>query len=474
MNIRNEKGLSLRRELGLLTSTLLVSSLVIGSGVFQQIIPMSKTNIGEVAILMAWAAAGVITLFGALSVGGLATLTDQSGGTYEYFRLSFGKFFAFISGWSDFMIVGTGVNAALAFFFAQSVNSLIPLPNPLQAWEHISIANFIYPFADSGIKMVGIATMIVLTVMNCFGTRESGVINNIITGAKILGILMLIILGLAYSKPDIPAVSVAVTTGVSPTGLLFWSGFLKAMLAALWAYDGWIYAANISGEIVNPKKNVPRALALGILIATTVYLLLNYTYLHIIPLEVLQNVPENNIGALLIAKILLGNSGETLLSILILICTLGALNSSIISLPRRYYQMATEGFFFSNAAKVHPKFRTPVVALFYSMVWSCILLLSGSFEMLTEMVVFTAFVFYGLLCVALIKMKRNGKIKEKVTGYPVAPVLFLMFSVALTFHTIWTEPKKSAFGLILILTSIPFYFIFKWKKNQAPSIKKQD
>jgi APA family basic amino acid/polyamine antiporter len=462
---QNQKRITLKRELGLITITLLVAGLVIGSGVFKKIIPMAQTGIGEVSILLAWGAAGLISLLGALSVGGLATLTEESGGTYEYFRISFGKFFAFISGWSDFMIIGTGVNAALAFLFAQAVNSLVPLSDPLQAWEHISIANFIYPFADSGIKLVGIATIVILTGINCIGSKESGIINNIITTAKILGIMILIIMGLTYSKPE-TLVNAEVVNTVSPTGFYYLSGFLTAMLSALWAYDGWIFAANVSGEIINPKRNVPLALSLGIFITMAIYLLLNFVYMYIVPLETLRAVPNNEIGALVIAEVLLGNYGRTLLLILILICVFGALNSNIISVPRKYYQMAHEGNFFSNAKKIHPRFRTPVVALTYSMVWSCLLLLSGSFDMLTDMVIFTAFVFYGLLCVALIKLKRNGTIKTKVIGYPIAPVLFLLFSIVLTIHTIWTEPEKSAFGLILVLSSIPFYFFFKQGKTK--------
>lgn len=462
---RNQKQLTLKRELGLITITLLVAGLVIGSGAFKKIIPMAQTGIGEISILLAWGAAGLISLLGALSVGGLATLTEKSGGTYEYFRISFGKFFAFISGWSDFMIIGTGASAAMAFLFAQAVNSLIPLPNPLESWEHISIFNFIYPFADSGIKITGIATIVILTGVNCLGSMESGVINNIITTAKILGIMILIVMGVAYSQPEnIKLTQSAIQA--EPTGFLYLSGFLTAMLSALWAYEGWIFATNISGEIVNPKRNVPLALSLGILITMVIYLLLNFVYMYIVPLETLRAVPETEIGALVIAEILMGSYGNTLLLTLIIICVFGALNSNIISIPRKYYQMAQEGNFFSNAKKIHPRFRTPVVALVYSMVWSCLLLLSGSFDMLSDMVVFTAFVFYGLLCVALIKLKRNGTIKTKVVGYPIAPVLFLLFSIILTIHTIWTEPQKSAYGLILVLSSIPFYFFFRKGKTK--------
>jgi APA family basic amino acid/polyamine antiporter len=239
------------------------------------------------------------------------------------------------------------------------------------------------------------------------------------------------------------------------------SAFLTAMLAALWAYDGWIYPANISGEIINPRRNLPLALIFGISITIVLYIAVNYVFMYVLSLDEIRSIGENEIGALPVAEIIFGIYGKLILQILILVCSFGALNGNIISLPRKYYRMAHEGYFFRNARNVHPRFRTPVVALIYSMVWSCILLFSGSFDMLTDMVIFTAFVFYGLLAVALIKLKRNGTIKEKVAGYPWVPVLFLLFSIALTVHTFWTEPEKSFIGLLLILSSVPFYFFFK-------------
>jgi len=456
---------SLKRELGLLTGILLVAGLLIGSGVFQKIVPMAQTNLGEVGILLAWATAGLISLIGAFTIGGLTSLSEASGGIYDYLRISFGKFFSFIYGWSDFAIVGTGVNAALASFFAETVNSIITLPNPLQSWEHISIANYIFPFENSGIKILGLGTLILLTIINCFGTRESGLINNLLTSAKILGILILIIFGLAYSEPAAPVNIETINHASSPKGWEYLGSFLTALLAALWAFDGWTYVTNIGGEIKNPKRNLPIALTSGILITTIVYLLLNYVFMHIIPLEKFSLMPDTSIGALAIAEVLLGRYGKTLLSILVIICVFGALNSSILSLPRRYYQMAHEGYFFSNAKKTHPKFKTPVVALLYSMVWSCILLVSYKFDPLTNMVVFSSFIFYGLLCIALFKMKRNGTIKAKVFGYPTAPILFLIISFILTVNFIWSDPKDSAIGLILILSSIPFYLFFKHRNN---------
>jgi basic amino acid/polyamine antiporter, APA family len=179
-NSQNEH--SLKRELGLFTGILLVAGLLIGSGVFKNIAPMAQTNLGKTALLFAWATGGFISLIGAFTVGGLASLSDASGGTYEYLKISFGKFYSFIYGWSDFMIIGTGVIAALAILFAETVNFIIPLPNTLHSLEYITIAKVFHPFADSGIKILGILTIIFLTGINSLGTRESGLINNIISG----------------------------------------------------------------------------------------------------------------------------------------------------------------------------------------------------------------------------------------------------------------------------------------------------
>jgi basic amino acid/polyamine antiporter, APA family len=455
---------SLKRALGLSTSTLLVVGLLIGSGVFKKIIPMAQTGMGETAILMAWLVAGIISLFGAITVGGLASLTEESGGTYEYLQLSFGKFFGFLSGWADFMIMGPGSLAALAYLFAQIVNSIIPIPNPLQSLENISIANFIFPFADSGVKMVGISAIVALNGINYFGARESGIINNIITAVKIIGILILIYLGITYVRPEMAAEPLVVTIVGPRDGMIFLSAFLTSMLGAFWAYSGWDNATNISGEIINPKRNVPLAIAFGILIVMVIYILVNFAYMNVLPLEILRTVGKDEIGALVVAKTLMGSSGNILLTVLIVICVFGCLNSNIVAIPRRYFRMAEQGYFFKNVKRVHPRFRTPYMALTYTMIWSSILLLSGSFDMLTDMVIFASFIFYGFLAIGLLKLKRKGTIKVKVVGYPVVPIIYLAFSVAFCINTFCAQPKQSLLGILLILSGVPFYYYFN-KKN---------
>lgn len=455
---------TLLRALGIFSATLLVAGIMIGSGVFKKIIPMAQTGLTESWILIAWALAGIITMLGAFNIVGLASLTEESGGVYEYLRLAFGNFFSFLFGWTDFTILGTASIAALAFIFSHTVNMLIPLPNPLQQWEHISVANFIYPFADSGIKILAILIIMILTWINYRGVRESGTVNNIFTSAKILGILLIIFLGLFYTSPVQPQQQEIIASSVPPLhGTAFFSAFFVAMLSVLWAYDGWVNVSFITGEVKNPKKNVPRAIIIGVTIATVLYVLVNYVYMKVLSLDELAVVNKNEIGAAVVANTLLGNIGKTLIIILIMVSVFGSLNAIILSHSRIYFRMAQEKFFFKKVAQVHIRNKTPHIALLYTMVWSCVLVISGTFDILTDMVIFAGFLFYGLLAIAFIKMKQKGMISSKVFGYPIIQVIIILFSLTLIINTISTQPLQSLIGLGLMFTGVPFYYYFKKK-----------
>ncbi len=420
---------------------------------------MAQTGLDETSILMAWVVAGVITMFGAFTLSGLSSITEESGGVYEYLRLSFGNFFSFLFGWTDFAIIGTASAAAVAYIFAQTVHALAPLPNPLASWEHISIGNFIFPFANSGIKLLAIAAIILLTWINYRGVQKGAMVSNIVTSAKILGIVMLILLGLFYTSPETG--QLAVPEEIHLQGGAFLSAIFGAMLSAFWAYDGWSNISFVTGEIKNPKRNVPLAIMAGVSIAMLLYLLVNYAYMNVLTLQQLAAVDQNTIGAVVVAEKIIGAAGKTLIVVLIMISVFGTLNGIILAHSRVYFRMAQEKYFFKNAARVHPNYRTPYVSLVYTMIWSSILVISGTFDMLTDMVIFAGFLFYGLLAIAVIKLKRNGVIRIKVIGYPVIPVIIILFSIALIINTVMVHPKQSLIGLGLVLTSVPFYYYFK-------------
>jgi APA family basic amino acid/polyamine antiporter len=459
--IIDESKIPLRRNLGLTTGILLVTGIVIGSGVFKKIAPMSAALMDRNYILLAWLLAGMISLFGAFTIAGLATLTDESGGVYEYLRLAFGNFFSFISGWTAFFIAGCGSMAALAFIFAESVNYLVPLPDLFTSWQNISIGHFVYPFASGGVKMLAVAAIIVLTFVNILGAKKGGNLNNVLTGAKILGIVLLIVAGLSFTHAS-PFTNPAITSNVNTN---IFSAVLAAMLSAFWAYDGWFLVGNISGEIKNPKKNVPISLVAGVGICIVLYLLVNVAFMHVLTLSELANTGQNGIAALEVARTISGNAGVIGIAVLIVVCTFGSLNAVIITYPRLYYRMAQEKFFPKRFSYVHPRFRTPYLGLIYSCIWSCVLVISGTFDVLTNMIIFTEFFFSALFGIALIKMKRNGRITARVILYPLSPIILILFSLALVINTFIVQPVQSVVGLILMLSGIPVYFYYKKRKK---------
>lgn len=452
----------LKRVLGLPTAILLVAGIMIGSGVFKKIVPMAQSLPDQTLIIAAWIAAGMITMFGAFTYAGLSTMTTESGGVYEYLRLIYGDFISFLFGWSVFMIFGSGALAALAFVFAQSVNTLIPLP--LGAW---------------GIKILAVVTISGLTWFNTRGIRKGGILNNVVTSAKITGILLLIIAALLYSGGAVPAPPHSSFPAAAPHRLLphaasapvynaaLLSGFIGAMLSALWAYDGWANITFITGEIRNPRRNVAYAIIGGVGIAMALYVLLNYGYMRVLSLERLSSLGENQIAAAEVAGALMGKAGTIVISVLIMTCTFSALNGCIISYPRVYFRMARENVFFKHAGNVHRTALTPHIALIYSAAWSIALVCSGTFDEITNLIVFASYGYFGLASFGLVRMKRNGKITARVIGYPVIPWLIILFCATLMINTIITQPRASMIGLLLILSGVPFYLYFKRRVQAA-------
>ena len=465
-----KQHIPLNRVLGLSTGILLVAGIMIGSGAFKKIVPMSQAFMSEQGIIMAWVVAGLITMLGAFTYAGLAGLTDESGGVYEYLRLAFGDFPAFLFGWMIFSIGGSGAIAALAFVFSQSVNTLLHFPDPLNALEEFSIGGLIYPFASSGIKLFAVAIIAVLTWINYRGVKNGGALNNIVTGAKIAGIVILIVAGFFYSSPVDKDVSVSVTDSY-PGFFTMLSAFFGALLSALWAYDGWANITYVSGEIKNPQRNVPLAIMIGVSIAMLLYILLNIVYMRVLPLSVLASMDQNKVAAAEVAGVIMGPLGTLVITILIMICALGALNACIIVYPRLYYRMAQKGAFYSKAAFVHPVYRTPYISLMISSAWSSVLVVTGTFDLLTNLVIFTGFLFFGLVAIGLMKMKRDGRIKSKIIAYPVAPFIIIIFSLILVINTVIIQPKASLMGVLLVCSGIPFYYYFKSKNKIPENIK---
>lgn len=474
----------LKRALGLTTAILLVISSMIGSGVFKKIAPMSETLMDSKLILLAWLLAGLVSMFGVFTYSGLASLTDQGGGQFEYFRIIYGKFFGFLFGWTCFTVIQSASIASIAYVFSESVNNLAHFKQPFDNWANINIGNFIFPFANSGVKIFTICTIIALTLINYFGVKKGGLINDIFSWAKIGGIVFLIITGfLLYGNSD--QVYAQNSQLIKPQDFNLISAMFAAMLAAFWAYDGWVNLSYMGGEVKNPKKNIPIAIIVGTAVVMVVYVLVNIVYLRVLPVETFVEINSagNKIAAAEVAQSILPGIGFTLVSILIMVSAFGATNASLMSSPRIYHQMAKQKLFFKSFGKTHPKYHTPHISLLFQMVWSSVLVISGTFDQLTDMLIFASFIAYGSGAAGLLYMKMKGKkimpeaadgidaepkrlkITAKVIGYPVIPIVFLLFSIGLVINTIITMPQESLVGLSFIAIGIPVYFLVKRQYN---------
>lgn len=455
----------LRSVLGLSTGIFLVASSMIGSGVFKKVAPMSESLQNGRDVLLAWLLAGLVSMFGAFVFSGLAKLTEEAGGKYEYLRILFGRFFSYLYGWTYFAVIGSASAAAISYVFAESVNNIFPLPEYMKAWEDVNIGGYIYPFKNSGVKLMAILAILGLSWLNIRGVKNGGWLNDVTSALKILGILVLIAMGLSYGggPGGFEPLGAEKTSNLSGVG--WYSAMFGAMLAAFWAYDGWINITFMTSEFKNPRKNVPIAIISGTVLVIILYLLVNFAFLRIMSIPDLEVVQAagNQIAGAEAARKVMGTSGYFLISLLIMLCTFGAANATIMTAARVYFRMAQEGVFFSRAAEVHPRYRTPAVSLRIAMVWSCILVISGTFDQLTDMLIFAAFIFFGASALGLLREKMSGRMKESVPGYPLVPVVYLLFCIGLVVNTLYLYPWESVMGLVLILIGVPFYFLFRHK-----------
>lgn len=459
----NTKEPSLRHVLGLGTAILLVAGSMIGSGVFKKIAPMSANLMNGSLILWAWVIAGLITMLGAFSFASLATTTKEAGGQFQYFKNVFGGFVGFIYGWSFFAVISTASIASIAYVFAESLGNLCGVPPLLEAYSSYSISGIIFPFQNASIKLIAITTLIFLTIFNIRGVEGGGRLSNIVTSAKIIGILLLIFMGLSYSGNSTHATTaIHALNSIQTSELLQISAFFTAMLGAFWAYDGWVNITNMASEFKNPTKNIPIAIIVGTALTMCLYVLVNYAYLQVLtPSDFAHlSTKEGSIAAVEVANITMGPIGITLISILIMVSTFGATQASTMSAARVYYQMSKEGYFFKPFSHVHKRFRTPHVSLIGQMIWACLLIISGTFDQLTDMLIFAAFIFYALGAIAVIRLKMMGKL-QITYGYPVVPLLFFLCCIVIVANSIYSRPFESLTGLGLVVLGVPLYLYFR-------------
>ena len=452
------------RSVTLAAATILVVSSVIGSGVYKKVAPMSAELLSPDLVLWAWVLAGVISLCGALSNAEIAGMMADSGGEYVYFKKIYGRFMAFLWGWSTFAVIKTASVAGIAYVFSQSFNAIFPLPHLPESIENIEFLIF-KPFENAGVKALTIALILALTFLNTRGLKNAAALSTWITRLVIVGLLGIVVSGLLFGGGSWTNFQTPATNYVHRewTDFEFIKAMFTALLAAFWAYEGWNTVGFIGGEIKNPNRNLPLALFSGMVIIIGAYAIVNFTYLYVLPIDqiVSAHQVQNEIAAVAVVRHFAGGMGATLISIVILITTLGCTNATILMPPRVYYAMAKDKLFFPRAAEIHHKYHTPNPALWIQGLWACLLVLSGSFDQLTDMLIFAAFFFYGATAFGVFILRKrepNAERPYRVWGYPLVPALFVLFCATLIVVTCFTHPREAGFGVVLMLTGVPFYF----------------
>jgi len=458
---------NLVRTLGMGYVIIFVIANIIGSGVYKKIAPMAMELHSSIWIIIAWIVGGIITLFGALSNAEVAGLLADTGGEFIYLKKIYNRFFAFMYGWSLFTVIQTATISSLAYVFAQSLNSITPIPGIFSSLQHFTIGGVFYPFQDFGVKLTAILLILFLTGLNISGLKSGAGVSKAIMLLVFTGLFTIVIFGLG-SITTKPANFMDLKELTSGTVTL--SSFYTAMLAAFWAYQGWVSVGFIGGEVKDPTRNIPKGIVTGVFIVIFIYLLVNVTYLTLLSIPQLVQIHEtgNQIAAVEAVRTFWGTGGVTFISLLILVTTLGCTNASILTGARPYYAMAREKLFFPGIAKINNA-NVPSNSLLWQGIWASVLVLSGTFDQLTDMIIFAVFIFYGATTLGVFILRR--RMPEvyrpyKVWGYPVVPAIFILFCIGLFFNTILTRPREAAIGMILIFSGIPVYFFLKRRNSK--------
>ena len=459
---------NLVRTLGLGYVIIFVVANIIGSGVYKKIAPMAAELHSSIWILLAWVVGGIITLFGALSNAEVAGLLADTGGEFVYLKKIYNRFFSFLYGWSLFTIIQTATISSLAYVFAQSLNSIIPIPQIFTSLQHLTIGGIFFPFQDFGVKLTAILLILLLTSLNISGLKSGAGTSKAILLLVFAGLFLIVFFGLTHISAS-PANYMDIKDLTSGTVTL--SSFFTAMLAAFWAYQGWVSVGFIGGEVKDAKRNIPKGIVIGVLVVIFIYLLVNVTYLSLLSIPQLEliHTAGNQIAAVEAVRSFWGTSGVLFISLLILLTTLGCTNASILTGARPYYAMSRERLFFTGIGKLN-KNNVPGNSLLWQGLWASVLVLSGTFDQLTDMVIFAVFIFYGATTLGVFILRRkmpDAHRPYKVWGYPVVPAIFILFCIGLIFNTIATRPREAVIGMILILTGIPIYFFLRRKHSKT-------
>ena len=426
----------LLRKLGLLDATLIIIGIVIGSGIFLLPNVIARNLPSRGAILAVWIVAGILSAFGALAYAELGAMMPATGGQYVYLREAYGPCCAFLCGWVFVLAVLPGGIAFLAVGFSIYLDHFIPLTPPMRT-------------------AVSLFLVAALSAINYIGVEQGAWIQRVFTTAKIAGLVIVIGAAALYTQGPTDAQAAA-----QP---LSYTGIGVAMAACLMAYNGWSYVSFVAGEVKNPQRNLPASLLLAMIAVIILYLSANLAYMNV------MTVPEiaatERVGSA-VAERTMGSIGATILSAVVLLSVIGAINGNILTAARIPFAQARDGMFFRRFGQVHPRFKTPAFAIVAQAIWSGLLILTGSYETLFSYSILSAWVFYALSVAAVWVLRR--KLPDlprpyKMWGYPFTLIVFLIVSVWFMADALITQTKPSMMAAAIAAAGVPFYLIWRGK-----------
>lgn len=458
--VKSESQPTLVRGLSLLDSVLLLVGGIIGSSIFLTAKDIARPLPRPLLFLLVWVLGGVISMCACFAFAELGSMFPEAGGQYVYLREAYGDLPAFLYGWMLFSVGNGGSIAALAVGSAAYLGKIISGISQ----EHVvlSVAGIVVTRA----QVVALVMIAAVTWINVVGLRRGALLQNVATWAKFGAMAAFVILGFAIGKGDWHHFTTqqwgtvsGLTTGMNPGQLL--SAFGIALIAVFWAYDGWVYITWVAGEVKEPRRNVPLAMVLGVLIVGVVYVAMNMTYLYALPLT---EIAKHETIAHAAAVALFSPAAAVWLSAMIAVSCFGALACCVLSSARVYYAMALDGVFFRRMAEVHPKWRTPAFALIGQGIWAGVLALSGRYDQLYTYVMFGMVLSYTLTVVGLFVLRwKRPEIPRayRCTGYPWLPAIYVLISGAWTLNTIFTRPTEALAGTMIVLLGVPGYLYWK-------------
>jgi APA family basic amino acid/polyamine antiporter len=436
----------LKQKLNLYGLTMIAVGSCIGAGIFATPNGVVQALPHQGYALLMWTIGGLIALTGALTFAELGGMFPRAGGVYVFIKEAYGEAAGFLYGWVMLLVIHAGALAALSLIFADYLKFFIP------------------GLTENTKVFIGVGTMIFLTGINVIGVQISQVFANIFTGLKLLAIAVIIIIGLFLYQP-VEATEMTLSFSQNqPENLM--SAMLAALVGVLFSFGGWHHASYLAGEAVNPQRTVPRAMIFGTVIVTITYVFLNYAYMAFLPLPELTE--STAVAGDALSK--LGPLGGKFAAVIIALSVFGTIGIYTVSAPRIYFAMAKDGIFFKKLAEIHPKYKTPVNAMVFQVVWaSLVLLFWGAFHDVITYVTFMDIAFMTLAAYSVILFRKKRKDAERpyrTWGYPIVPFIFISISGAFVIHTLYDQPKQAWAGLGLLgIGLLVYWFFWRGKKD---------